>query len=391
MKKHLGPLMLFALLFTLLGCGANTASPASAIKIGAGYALTGTGAPLDQPTANGAKLAVKEINAAGGVLGRQLELIVRDGQTNKEATAKIATELVQQEKPIAVIGFSDTDSVLAFGPVIQQAGIPFITSGATSPKIPDQIGNMMFLAAFGDNVQAAAGAEFGFQQFGKTAALLVDKDVEYTTLLAGYFKARFTELGGTILVEDTYADDATDFAPQIEKLKALPQQPAFYYIAAMPNNVGLVVKQLRQAGLTGPIVGGDGYDTPDLIQVAGRAAENVFFTTHALVDSTRGTERIKKFIAAYEAEYGHQPENAFAALGYDSVYLLADAIKRAGATTPQAILQAIEATKNFDGTTGSISFSAASHVPQKGVTIIAVKDGLFTLGTQLVPEQVPAP
>jgi branched-chain amino acid transport system substrate-binding protein len=249
----------------------------------------------------------------------------------------------------------------------------------------------MFLACFGDNVQAAAGAEYAQKQFGKTAYLLWDKGVEYTTLLASYFKARFTELGGTIVLEDQYDDKATDFSAQATKVKALAQQPDFYYIAAMPYNVGPVIKQFRDAGLTAPVVGGDGYDTPDLVSTAGAAAENVFFSTHALMDASGGTPGIQKFIAAYKAEYGHDPENAFAALGYDTMYLFADALKRAGSTDAAAITQAIKATRDFPGITGSISFSADSNVPQKGVTIIAVKDGKFTLGAEVVPEKVPAP
>jgi branched-chain amino acid transport system substrate-binding protein len=159
----------------------------------------------------------------------------------------------------------------------------------------------------------------------------------------------------------------------------------------MPYNVGPVVKQFRDAGLDGPIVGGDGYDTPDLLTVAGAAANNVFFTTHALMDATGGTDGIKKFIASYKAEYGHDPENAFAALGYDTVYLLADAVKRAGGTDSAAVKTALEGTRDFKGITGSVTFSADSHVPQKGVTMIAVKDGKFTLGAEVVPVKVPAP
>ena len=143
---------------------------------------------------------------------------------------------------------------------------------------------MIFLEPFGDNVQAAAGAEYAMKNFGKTAYLLSDNGIEYTTLLGQYFKDAFTTAGGTIVLEDVYDDKATDFSAQIAKLKALPAQPDFYYIAAMPYNVGTVVKQFRDAGLTGPIVGGDGYDAPDLVQVAGAASDNVFFTTHALMD-----------------------------------------------------------------------------------------------------------
>ena len=283
------------------------------------------------------------------------------------------------------------NSALAAGPVFQKAGIPFVTAGATSPQLPSQIGDLFFLACFGDNVQAAAGAEYSYNQFGPSATLLWDKGQTYTTLLGSYFKSRFTQLGGTIALEETYDDKATDFNAQITKLKALPKQPDFYYVAAMPYNIGLIVRQMRDAGLPAPVVGGDGYDTPDLISVAGAASNNVYYTTHALMDAKNGTPGIQKFMAAYQSEYGHAVENAFAALGYDTVYIMADAIRRAGSTDPQAIKTAIEQTNAFAGITGSITFASGSHVPQKGVTIIRVKDGQLTLAAEVVPQQVPAP
>ena len=372
----------------LSACSSGTGDT---IKVGGGFALTGAESSLDLPAANGAKLAVKEINAAGGVLDKQIELIIHDSKYDMTVTAQTAKQFVEEDKVQAMIGYTDTDSVIASGPTIQAAGIPFITAGATSPKIPSQVGDVRFLACFGDNVQAAAGAEFALEKFGTNAYLLVDKGVEYTTLLGGYFKARFVEAGGTIVLEDTYADDATDFSSQIAKMKALSPQPDFFYIAAMPYNVGPLVKQMRDAGINGPVVGGDGYDTPDLVTVAGAAAENVFFTTHALIDATGGTAGIKKFMAAYNAEYGHDPENAFAALGYDTVYLLVDAIKRAGSMDAAALKTAIGATSGFPGITGAITFADGAHVPQKGVTIIEVKDGKFTLAAEVVPDKVPAP
>jgi len=372
------------------GAGGSQAAGGT-IKIGGGFALTGDESALDLPAANGAKLAVKQINAAGGVNGSQIDFIVHDSQYKMDVTAQTAKQFVEQDKVPLMIGYTDTDSVLASGPTFQTAKIPFITVGATSPKIPSQVGDMMFLACFGDNVQAAVGAEYSYKTFGHNAYFLWDKGVEYTTLLGGYFKSRFTELGGTIALEDSYDDKATDFSAQITKIKALSPQPDFYYVAAMPYNIGPLVKQFRDAGITGPIVGGDGYDTPDLVKVAGAAADNTFFTTHALMDATGGTDGIKKFITDYKAEYGNDPENAFAALGYDTVYLLVDAIKRAGSTDSAAVKSAIEATKDFKGITGAITFSADSHVPQKGVTVIAVKGGKFTLGAEVVPEKVPAP
>jgi branched-chain amino acid transport system substrate-binding protein len=389
MKKQLA-VGIAAASIVLSACGSSTGG-GDKIKIGGGFALTGDESALDLPAANGAKLAVKEINAAGGVLDKQIDFIVHDSQYKMDVTAQTAKQFIEEDKVQAMIGYTDTDSVLAAGPTIQAAGIPFITVGATSPKIPSQVGDMMFLAAFGDNVQAAAGAEYALAKFGKNAYLLWDKGVEYTTLLGAYFKARFAEAGGTIVLEDSYDDEATDFSAQIAKIKALSPQPDFYYLSAMPYNIGPLAKQMRDAGIDGPIVGGDGYDTPDLVSVAGAAANNVFFTTHALMDSSGGTDGIKKFITAYNAEYGHDPENAFAALGYDTVYLLVDAITRAGSMDPQTLKSAIEGTKSFAGITGAITFSADAHVPQKGVTIIDVENQVFTLGAEVVPEKVPAP
>ena len=253
--------------------GASGAATGSAIKIGGGFALTGGESALDLPAANGAKLAVSEINAAGGVNGSPIDFIVHDSQYKMDVTAQTAKQFVEQDKVPLMVGYTDTDSVLASGPTFQSAKIPFITVGATSPKIPSQVGDMMFLACFGDNVQAAVGAEYAFDKFGHNAGFLWDKGVEYTTLLGQYFKSRFTELGGTIALEDSYDDAATDFSAQITKLKALNPAPDFYYVAAMPYNIGPLVKQFRDAGLTAPIVGGDGYDTPDLVKIAGSVDE----------------------------------------------------------------------------------------------------------------------
>src|SRR5262245_45569284 len=172
MKHKLFALFLIAAVLLSACAPAPTAgggTPAQeAIKVGGGFALTGDESSLDLPAANGAKLAVKEINAAGGVLGRPIDFIVHDTKYDMSVTAQVAKQFVEQDKVLAVIGFTDTDSVLAAGPTIQAAGLPFITAGATSPKIPSQVGDMMFLACFGDNVQAAAGAEYGFSKFGKS-------------------------------------------------------------------------------------------------------------------------------------------------------------------------------------------------------------------------------
>jgi branched-chain amino acid transport system substrate-binding protein len=384
--KFLRPLLVGAAVAVLAGA----ALAQEPIKIGGAFNLTGALASLDVPAANGAKLAVKEINAAGGVLGRPLELVVYDGKTDPATITNIATQMISGDHVVAITGFTDSDSALALGPIAQRNKIPFVTAGATSPLLPTQIGDYMFLEPFGDNVQAAVGAEFAMKKWGNKAYLLYDKATEYTNLLAGYFKDAFTHAGGQVLLEDSYKSGDTSYSAQITKLKALSTQPDFLYISAMPDDIGTIVKQVRQAGVNLPIVGGDGYDTPLLVQVAGPASNDVYFTTHALM-TMDSTPAVAKFIQAYNAEYGKDPENAFAALGYDSVHLIANAITQANSTDPTKIRDALQATTDLPGVTGAISYVDGKRVPQKQVTVIGVKDQKLYLAAQEAPSYIPTP
>ena len=359
------------------------------IKIGAPFNVTGALSSLDAPALNGAKLKMEEINAAGGVNGKMIELVVYDTKTDPTVIASTASQLVGQV-PVAM-GFTDSDSVLALGPIFQQAGIPFVTPGATSPKLPDQIGDMIFLACFGDNVQAAAGADFVSKKLnGKTAYLLRDNGAEYTTLLAQYFDDAFTKAGGEITARDDYTTGDKTFTAQITKLKATSPMPDVLYVSAMPDEIGLIVKQMRQAGVMQPIVGGDGYDTPLLLEVGGEASNDVYFTTHAYM-AEDSTPAIQKFYTDYQAAYGTPPENAFAALGYDTLGLIADAIKRAGSEDSKAIRDAIAATKDYPGVTGSITFPPDVRVPAKSVAMIGAKDQKLFLAEEVLPEYIPTP
>src|SRR4030042_4118022 len=239
---------------------------AEMIKIRMIYNFTGAQASLDVPSANGAKLAAKEINAAGGVLGEQIELVTFDGKTDAETIGKAATQLVETDKVVAMLGFSDTDMVLAAAPIAAKAGIAFVTSGATSPKLPEQVPDYLYMACFGDNVQAAAGAEYAFNTLNyKTVFMLTDQGTEYTKLLSKYFKERYTELGGQVILDDSYQTGDKDFSAEIAKVKAASPPPDFLYIAAQPDDIGTIVKQFRDSGIDKAIMGGDGYDTPLLV------------------------------------------------------------------------------------------------------------------------------
>ncbi len=361
------------------------------IKIGAPFNVTGALSSVDAPALNGAKLKAKEINDAGGVLGKKIELVIYDTKTDPTVIASTASQLINQDKVPVALGFTDSDAVLALGPIFETAGVPFVTPGATSPKLPEQVGSQMFLACFGDNVQAAAGAEYVLGKLsGKTVYLLRDNTTEYTTLLAKYFREAYEHGGGKIVLTDDYKHGDTSFTAQITKLKALSAKPDVLYVSAQPDDIGVVVKQMRQAGLTQPIVGGDGYDTPLLLSVGGKAANNVFFSTHAFMgeDSTPG---IVKFYQAYKAAYNTPPENAFAALGYDTVGLVADAITRAGSVDSAKIRDALAATQGYKGITGSISYSQGSRVPDKTVSIIGVKDEKLFLASEVTPTWIAKP
>jgi len=390
MKTRLAIVLVAVAALVLVGCGGKGGG--SAIKIGMLYNMTGAQASLDSPSANGAQLAAKEINAAGGVLGKKIQLVAYDGKSDAATIGNSATQLTQSDKVVAMFGFSDSDMTMAAAPIAAKAGIVFVTSGATSPKLPDQVPDYLYLACFGDNVQAAAGAEYAINTLkAKTVYLLIDKGMEYTLLLGKYFQERFVELGGKVVLQDNYQTGDKDFSAQITRLKGQKAKADLLYIASGPDDVGTIVKQFRDAGIKTPIMGGDGYDTTNLVQVGGAGAENVYFTTHSLMDANLGTDAVKKFIAAYQAEYKNPPENAFAGLGYDTVKLLADSIKRAGSADPKAIRTALQATKDLPGVTGSITYQEGSRIPQKGVTVILVKDGKFTLAAEVVPQKVPAP
>lgn len=385
MRRLYGVLLVMVLVAGLTSLMTVATEP-NTVKIGAVECLTGAQASLDTPSLNGVKLALEEVNAAGGVLGKKVELIVRDGKTDP-ATLAIVTEQLVESGVVAITGLSDTTMVLAAASVAQRAGIPFVTSGATSPSLPSEVGDNLFLEPFGDNVQAAAAAEFAYDTLGaRSVWILYDKAMDYTYLLQRYFDDRFTEMGGAIVFKSTYQTGDTDFTAQITKLKSLKKLPDILFIASGPDDIGTIVKQVRDMGINTPIVGGDGYDTPLLAEIAGPVdANNIYFTTHVSLTSPGA----QAFVNRYKQMYGHIPPNAFAALGYDAFNLIINAIKTAGSTDPAAIRDALANTKDFHGVTGTISYPKGKRVPQKSVTIIKVVNGKFIFVKEVIPTEIP--
>lgn len=349
-----------------------------AIKIGALYNLTGGMSSLDGPSLKGAQLAVKQINAGGGLLGKQIELIAPDGKTDQQETAK-AAQRVLSEGVIAGIGQSDTTFVMAGAPLFQEKGIPFVTSGATHPELPQWVGNFMFMTPFGDDDQSFAIADYTFDKLKvKRVAVWTDNSMDFTKALSKFFIQRFKERGGEVVGEDAFMMGDTNFSAQIARLAAFDPKPDAVFISAIPSEAGLSVKQIREQGIKMPIVSGDGFDTELVASVPGpELANDVYFSTHTY----RGDDRpeVTKFIADYKAEYGIDPENAFAPLGYDALMLVADAVKRANSAEPAKIRDALAQTRGFKAVTGEISYTRPSMVPPKPVAIVSVKGGKYAV------------
>jgi branched-chain amino acid transport system substrate-binding protein len=361
------------------------------IKIGGIYNLTGGMSSIDVPTADAAKLAVKEINAAGGVLGKQIDFVVLDAKTDVTTSSNVATQLVEVEKVKAMTGLNDSTFAVAAGQVAQNGKVPYVVCGATTPQMPDMVGDDLFMMSFGDTVQGAAGAEFTYKNLGKkTVWVMFDKGMDYARGLSTYFKTRYEEMGGKVVGQDEYQTGDTDYSSQVTRLKAIKPLPEALYIAAGPDEIGTIVKQIREAGITLPIIGGDGFDTPLLIELGGKANTNdVYYTTH--LGLANNSPKATAFKAAYKAEYGKELDSVFGAIGYDAVYLIADAIKRANSDDPEAIRKALAETKDFEGVTGKLSYPDNSRVPNVSVAVVQVVDGQVQFDAEVIPEKVPAP
>ena len=367
----------FLLIFPALG--------ADTIKIGALYNLTGGMSSIDAPAHNGAKLKAKLINDKGGLLGKQLEVIGIDTKTDQKAAATGAKKALSQGV-IAGIGYGDTTFVMAAAPLFQQKSVPFVTSGATHPMLPSWVGDYMFMTPFGDDDQSFAIADYSVKKLGiKNVVVWTDNSMDFTKALSKFYKQRVKELGVNIVLEDFFMMNDKDFSAQIARLKNADPKADAVFISAIPNEAGLTVKQIREAGLTLPIVSGDGFDTELVTTVPGdKLANDVYFSTHTYREDNR--PEVLAFVKAYEKEYGRPPENAFAALGYDAVGLIANAIGRAGSTDGKALRAALAGTKGFKAVTGEITYSRPSGVPVKGVSIISVHNGKYKVEEVWYPQ-----
>ena len=377
------------------GCGSgdddSAADGSDAFVLGASVAQTGDYAPYGEPILEGIRLAVDQINQDGGINGSPVELLVRDNQTDAALSAQTTQELIDEGAQGLIVACENSRAIAA-GTLAQEAEVPAISSCSTGPKVPDAVGNYMFLALFGDNAQAAAMAEEACDRGYESAYLLRSSDLEFLDTTPLYFADAFEHLcGGQITGEGFFKPGAQDFSAQIARIRDVASDTDAIYTAMFVPDSPVFVKQLRAAGLDTAYLGADGNDDPSFPVAAGSdAADGVTFTTHAFAQPGSVFQEV---LDTFDAENpGKKPANESGlAQGWDEAMLFADAVERAGSTDPAEIRNALEATQGFEGATGEISYSPDSHVPEKTICRAQWQNGEKELIRCKVPEYVPAP
>lgn len=365
----------------------SEATTSNSVTIGALYNLTGAQSVLDKESVKGAELAIKEINATGGILGKQLQLKTLDCKSKPSVVTKNAEKLAKS-KDIAdfIIGFNDTDMALAAIPTIAAAKKILVTSGATSPKLTALAPQSVLYTCFVDSDQAIAAAEFAHDKLAATTAIIIEQsDMEYSQLLSNYFQSRFNRLGGTILATTKTESNKYSLTSAIKEWHTQKLNPDIFFVAAGPDTVLSIVQQLRKAGLQQPIVGGDSFDI-DTILGGKTALNNIYFTTHGFITENNHDADVVKFITDFKKAYRKKPDSSFSGLGYDTIKLLALAIKNAGSFEGTKVRTALLGIKNYNGITGTISYSDSNPFPAKTVTIVQLQNNNKSFVEERLPK-----
>jgi branched-chain amino acid transport system substrate-binding protein len=401
-KKVLGVAAAALLAAALSACGANptkSGGPAPAsngsdseIIIGASLCLTGIQSPLDEPILRGAQLAVDELNANGGVLGKKLKLVNLDGKSDPVVVGNNGEQLTAQGAA-AIITPADFDFGGPASRAAQAAGIVGISPGASSPLFGSAtLGDKQFTLSMWNTTMGAAAAEWSFKELGlKNAYVITDTFIDYTTSLSEYFIESMEHMGGTIVGKDTYTQGDQNFSAQLQRLKAKGSAADVIFVSSYMPDLGLIIRDIRAAGIDTPILGGDSYDDPELAKVLGAQFGNdITYATHAFL-SEAANPLVPAFSSLYEKSHGEEPDTALVANGYDTVQVLAQAMKAAGTTEGDALAKQM-ANMKFDLLTGNLSWSSADtgHEPKKEAAMVSLAKGAPQFNRWLMPEWVPA-
>lgn len=387
MRRTLIALGLIAALLMATGCsrrGENSADPGGTIKVGVYGDLTGQTSSFGQSTKNGAQMAADEINAAGGINGRQVQLVIEDDQGEPGKAATVVGKLINQDQVRALIGEVASSNSIAAAPIAQEAGVPMISPSSTNPKVT-QTGDYIFRVCFIDPFQGEVMAKFAANTLkAKRAAILFDSTSDYSKGLIQFFKQSFTKLGGQIVAEQAYVQRDRDFTGQLTQIRSA--NPEVIYVPGYYQEVGVIAKQSKQLGINAPLLGGDGWDSPQLWDLGGDALNGDYISNHYSVDDP--SPAIQKFVAAYKAKYNGTAPDAIAALGYDAMMVLADAIKRAGGTESTKLRDAIAQTANFQAVTGVISIDKDRNAVKPAV-VLQLQNHKYVYKETIQPDNAP--
>ena len=361
------------------GREAQTTDTAGDIPIGVYAALTGGQASFGNATVQGVKLAADEINAAGGVLGRKIRLVIEDDAGRPDQAASVVTKLITSDNVIAVIGENSSTQSLAGAPLCQMNKVPMISPSSTNPTVTEK-GDYIFRVCFTDPGQGKALAAFAKNSLKlDTAAILVDKKTDYSIGLAKFFRGNYEALGGKIVAEQSYSEGDTDFRPQLTAIKTT--KPKMLFIPGFYTEVGQIAIQARDLGMTMPLVGGDGWDSPTVIEIGGKSISGSYFSDHYFVGDPRPL--VQDFVKKIRERHGKNPE-ANAALGYDALKILKLAIEKSGSLDRKAIRDHIAATRDYPGVSGTITMGPDRN-PIKPVAMIKIVDGQMEFAEWVKP------
>ena len=367
----------------LAGCKSEPSGGGATVKIGHYASMSGDTATFGQSSDRGARLALDEINAAGGVLGKPVELITEDDRSVTSEARTAANKLITRDRVVALLGEIASSRSIAAAPVAQGAKVPMLSPGSTNPKVTEA-GDFIFRACFIDPFQGEAMARFAMEKLGKKRfGMLSANNSDYSQGLRQYITAAVKAGGGEVVAEAEYAEKQDkDFKPQLTKIKAA--NPDALFVPGYYTEAGLIAAQARELGLNVPMIGGDGWDSDVLVKAGGPAIEGNYFTNHYSPDEQR--PEVKAFVDAYRKKYNGEVPDAMAILGYDALKLMVDAIKRAGGTDGQKVRDALAATKDFPGAGGKITINEKRNA-DKPIVVVQVKGGKFNYVTSIEPKK----
>ena len=389
MKRILLSLGLITSLLFTFACerkgGPGAGGDSGPIVVGYYGDLSGRTSNFGQSTKNGVEMAADEINKAGGINGRQVQILSEDDEGRPEKAATVVTKLIDQDRVVALLGEVASGNTLAAAPKAQTAKVPMISPSSTNPAVT-QVGDYIFRVCFIDPFQGDVMAKFAANTLkAKTAAIMLDFNAPYSRGLTEFFEASFKNLGGQIVDKQAYTQGDRDYKGQLTAIRSV--NPDVIYIPGYYGEVGVIAKQAKQLGIKAPMLGGDGWDSTQLWDLGGDALNGSYISNHYSVDDP--SPAIQKFVADYKARYGNVPD-ALAALGYDSMKVLADAIKRAGTTAEPQLRDAIAATKSFAGVTGVITIDADRNATKPAV-VLKLQDSKYVYQETIYPEGMTPP